>query len=284
LITKLNQRIGLALGGGGARGLCHIEFIKALDEMGLKPSIISGTSIGAMIGGFYAAGISGIEMEEVLEKVGIIEIGKMVDFSIFGHTGLVKGRGVEEFLEKYLPFRTFEQLPIPLKVVATDYWHRKEVILDSGELIPAIRASISVPAVFVPAVINGTVMIDGGVVNPVPYDIIRNQSDILIAIDVSGTMVPHKKDAKPSMFESVMNSYQILEDAVLGNKMKFVKPDLYIRPALKNIQILEFFKDAQIRKSVRTDVIQFKKDLGKLIGLEVEVEEKPKKKKRFFWF
>jgi NTE family protein len=280
----MNQRIGLALGGGGARGLCHIEFIKALDEMGLKPSIISGTSIGAIVGGFYASGISGIEMEEILEKVGVIDISKMVDFSIFGHTGLVKGKGVEEFLEKYLPVRTFDKLPVPLKVVATDYWNRKEVVLDSGELITAIRASISIPAVFVPAVVNGTIMIDGGVVNPVPYDIIRNQCDILVAIDVSGIVVPHRKDAKPSMFESVMNSYQILEDAVLENKMKFVKPDLYIRPELKNIQILEFFKDAQIRESVRSDVIQFKKDLGKLAGIEVKVEEKEKKRKRFLWF
>ncbi len=280
----MNQRIGLALGGGGARGLCHIEFIKALDEMGLKPSIISGTSIGAIIGSFYASGISGVALEDVLEKVGLIEISRMVDFSIFGHSGLVKGKGVVDFLEKYLPFRTFEQLRIPLKVVATDYWHRKEVILDSGELIPAIRASISIPAIFVPPVINGTVMIDGGVVNPVPYDIIRDQCDILIAIDVSGTVVPHRKSVKPSMFESIMNSYQILEDAVLASKMKIVKPDVYIRPELKNVQILEFFKDTQIRKSVRTDVIQFKKDLRKLVGVETEVEEKEEKKKRFLWF
>jgi NTE family protein len=280
----MNERIGLALGGGGARGLCHIEFIKALDQMGLKPSVISGTSIGAIIGGFYASGISGEEMEGLLEKVGVIEISKMVDFSIFGHTGLVKGKGVEDFLDKYLPIRTFDKLPIPLKVVATDYWKRKEVIIDSGELIPAIRASISVPAVFVPAVLNGTVMIDGGVVNPVPYDIIRNECDILIAIDVSGTVVPHKKNAKPSMFESIMNSYQILEDAVLESKMKLIKPDIYIRPELKNVQILEFFKDREIRKSVRSDVIKFEKDLGKLIGREVKVEEIPMIKKRFLWF
>jgi NTE family protein len=280
----MNQRIGLALGGGGARGLCHIEFIKALDEMNLKPSVISGTSIGAIIGSFYASGITGEAMEDVLEKVGLIEISKMVDFSIFGHSGLVKGKGVVEFLEKYLPFRTFEQLPIPLKVVTTDYWKRKEVVIDSGELIPAIRASISIPAIFVPAVINGTVMIDGGAVNPVPYDIIKDHCDICIAIDVSGTVVPSKKDAKPSMFDSIMNSYQILEDAVLESKMKLIKPDLYIRPELKNIQILEFFKDAQIRKSVKTDVVQFKKDLGKLLGVEIKIEKKKKKKKRFLWF
>jgi len=136
------KTIGLALGGGGARGLCHIDFCMALDEMGLKPTIISGTSIGAIAGGFYAAGVSGAGMEEILEQIGIREISKMVDFSILNPSGLVKGKGVTDFLCKHLPAKTFEELLIPLKVVATDYWRREEVIFDSGDLIPAIRASI----------------------------------------------------------------------------------------------------------------------------------------------
>ena len=275
------KTIGLALGGGGARGLCHIDFCMALDEMNLKPSIISGTSIGAIAGGFYAAGVSGAGMEEILNQIGIREISKMVDFSILNPSGLVKGKGVTDFLYKHLPVKTFEELTIPLKVVATDYWRREEVIFDSGELIPAIRASISVPAIFRPVKIHHRVLIDGGAVNPLPFDIIRDECDILIAIDVSGTSVPSRKHPVPSMFESIMTGYHIMENTLLEKKMQFNRPDIYIKPPLENIQILDFYKDEAIRKSVKPDVERFKRELASIMN---QSESKVEKKRRFLFF
>jgi NTE family protein len=275
------RTIGLALGGGGARGLCHIDFCMALDEMGLKPCIISGTSIGAIAGGFYAAGVSGSGMEEILDQIGLREISKMIDFSILHPSGLVKGKGVTDFLSKHLPAKTFEELTIPLKVVATDYWRRKEVIFESGDLVPAIRASISVPGIFKPVKIQQRVLIDGGAVNPLPFDIIRNECDILIAIDVSGTSVPSRKHPVPSMFESIMTTYHIMENALLEKKIEFNQPDIYIKPALENIQILDFHKEEAIRRSVKPDVERFKKQLDALLN---QAEPLIEKKKRFFPF
>jgi NTE family protein len=268
------KTIGLALGGGGARGLCHIDFCMALDEMGLKPSIISGTSIGSIIGGFYAAGVSGIEMEEILNQIGLREISKMVDFSILNPSGLVKGRGVTDFLGKHLPVKTFEELPIPLKVTATDFYRREEVIFSSGELIPAIRASISVPAIFRPVKIGHRVLIDGGAVNPLPFDIIRNDCDILIAIDVSGTSAPSKGHSVPSMFESIMTTFHIMENALLEKKMQMIQPDIYIKPVLENIQVLDFYKDEQIRSSAKPDVARLKKELHALLNRPKSIKKR----------
>jgi len=259
------KKIGIALGGGGARGLCHIEFLKALDELDLKPSIISGTSIGAIIGSFYAAGVSGKEMEELTEKVSLLDIRKMVDLNILNNQGLIKGKGVIDFLDKHLPIKKFEDLIIPLKIVACEFWNRKEYVFQTGDILPAVRASISVPGVFEPVVINNTVLVDGGIVNPVPMNIIRNDCDILIAIDVTGTNEPPKKNPKPSIFESVTISFQIMESAFVENQIIYHKPDIYIKPKLMNIQIFDFHKNRKIIESVSKDVTEFKNKISNLL-------------------
>src|SRR4030042_2397894 len=151
--------------------------------MGLKPAVRAGTSIGGIVGAFYAAGVSGAEMEDVLQQVRIKDANRMVDFS--GSLTL-KGKGLERFLYKLLPVRSFEELKIPLKVVATDFWRRKEVIFESGELIPATRASMSIPGLVKPIKIGDTVLVDGGAVNPVPYATIREEGDILIGLNCTG--------------------------------------------------------------------------------------------------
>ncbi len=260
------KKIGIALGGGGARGLCHIEFLKALDDLELKPAIISGTSIGAIIGSLYAAGISGKEMEELTEKVNLLDIRKMVDLNILNNQGLIKGKGVIDFIDKHLPVKKFENLAIPLKIVACEFWNRKEHLFHQGDILPAIRASISVPGIFEPVVINDTVLIDGGIVNPVPMNIIRDDCDILIAIDVTGTNKPPKKNPKPSIFESVTISFQIMESACVENQIIHYKPEIYIKPKLVNIQIFDFHKNRKIMQSVHDDITEFKKKLSKLVN------------------
>ncbi|MFO7889983.1 MAG: patatin-like phospholipase family protein [bacterium] len=260
------KKIGIALGGGGARGLCHIEFLKALDELELKPVIISGTSIGAIIGSFYAAGVSGEEMEKLTEKVSLLDIRKMVDFNILNNQGLIKGKGVIDFIDKHLPIKKFEELTIPLKIVACEFWNRKEYIFHQGDILPAIRASISIPGIFSPVVINDTVLIDGGIVNPVPMNVIRKDCDILIAIDVTGTNQPPQKNPKPSIFESVTISFQIMESAFVENQIIYYKPEIYIKPKLVNIQIFDFHKNRKIIESVSDDVKEFKNNLSNIIN------------------
>ncbi len=292
------KKIGISLGGGGARGICHIEFLKVLDEMNLKPSIISGTSIGAIVGTFYASGLSGKEINDLLNTIDIsnkkIEkdasiskrdgnklekfvdekitdlkesykklenIHKMIDFSFFKNTSFIYGKGVEKFFEENLPVRTFEELEIPLKIVATDYWKQKQVIFDSGDLIPAIRASMSIPAVFEPVIQDDMVLIDGGITNNLPYDIIRDECDILIAIDVSGSRSIPMNLKAPTWFDNIMNSYEILQSSIVDYQMKIAKPDIYIKPELLDIRILEFEKAKKILKSVDKEVEQLRREL-----------------------
>ena len=272
------KRIGLALGGGGARGLAHIKFIQAMDEMGVKPVIISGTSIGAIIGAFYASGITGVEMEEVVKKLGIRQLTKMLDVSILNPSGLVKGEGVTDYLSTHIPAKTFEELTLPLKIVATDFWNRKEIVFESGDLMKAIRGSISVPFIFKPARFDHLIMIDGGAVNPLPMSVIRDQCDILIAIDVSGTSEPPKKHPMPNIFESVMNTFHIMETTYVNYQLQFHRPEIYVKPELTNYQILDFHKDKKIMNSVTHDVKQFKLELKKALKLG---SERPVKKKKF---
>src|SRR4030042_641552 len=154
------KRVGLALGGGGAKGLSHIAFLQALDELGVRPAVIAGTSIGAVIAGFYAAGVSGSQLEQIVKDMGFKDLYKLVlDFSILSNSAIYKGKGVEDFLSRAIPARPFAEAEIPLKVVATDFWNRKEVVFTSGSLITAIRASMAMPALFEPVLFNGRVLI-----------------------------------------------------------------------------------------------------------------------------
>ena len=259
------KKVGLALGGGGARGFCHIAFLEALDEMGIKPSIISGTSIGAIIGGFYAAGYSGAEIRAICDKIDIWDINKMLDFKLFGDA-MFKGKGVNKFFKQYIKIKTFEELDIPLYVVATDFWHHEEVVFKSGELMPAIRASMSIPAIFEPVVFDNKVLVDGGAVNPLPYDIIRRECDVLIAVDVSGRPKIKKSKQMPSMFESVMGTLQIMQDSILKSKRRVSEIDVYVKPNIEGVGILEFFRYKEIMKGVENDVEKFKNDLTETLN------------------
>jgi NTE family protein len=258
-------RIGVTLGSGGAKGLSHIAFLKVFDELRLKPTIISGTSIGAIIGAFYAGGMDGKQIEELFDDMGIRKMGSMMDFSIFSNSGLLKGKKVEAFLTENLPVRSFGELSIPLKVVATDFWERKEVVFDSGDLVTAIRASIAVPVVLEPLVLEGRTLTDGGTVNPLPYDLIQGDCDVLVAIDVSGEKVPEKQHPAPTMLENIFSTFQIMQASIVRGKMNNSKPDILVQPRLQNIQLLDFHRKEEIFKGVEKDVERFKKDLLALL-------------------
>ena len=304
------KKIGLTLGGGGARGICHIEFLKVLDEMSLKPSIISGTSIGAIIGAFYASGLSGKEINVILDTIDIRSkktekdapsdgkdgkklekfidhtitdikeyykkfenIQKMIDISFFKNTSFLHGKGVENFFEENLPVKTFEELKIPLKIVATDYWEQKQVIFDSGDLIPAIRASMSIPAVFEPVILDNMVLIDGGITNNLPFDIIQDECDITIAIDVSGNLSIPTKAKAPNLFDNIMTSFEILQDSITKYQMKIKTPDIYVKPELIDVGILDFHKANEILGSVKEDVVHLRKELKEKMQRRSKIKE-----------
>ena len=260
------KRIGVALGAGGAKGLSHIAFLQALDELGVRPAVIAGSSVGAVIGGFYAAGVSGARLEQLVKKIGFRDLYKIVlDFSILSNSAIFKGKGVEDFLSREIPARTFEEVEIPLKIVATNFWDRRPVVFESGNLITAIRASMALPAIFEPVVWNDMVLVDGGAVNPLPYDLIRQECDLVIAIDVSGEKTYAPEDPVPNMVESILSTFQIMQASIVAAKKQLSPPDIYIKPALTNIRVLDFYRYKEILAGVQGEVEEFKETLKNLL-------------------
>jgi len=260
------KRIGVALGAGGAKGLSHIAFLQALDELGVRPAVIAGTSIGAVIGGFYAAGVSGARLEQLVKEIGFRDLYKIVmDFSILSNSAIFKGKGVEDFLSREIPARTFDEVEIPFKVVATNFWDRRQVVFESGSLITAIRASMAMPAVFEPVLFNDMVLIDGGAVNPLPYDLIQSQCDVTIAIDVSGEKTYAPENPVPNMVENILSTFQIMQASIVEAKKKLLPPDIYVKPALTNIRVLDFYRYKEILAGVREEVQRFKDTLQNLL-------------------
>jgi len=260
------KKIGVALGGGGAKGLSHIAFLKALDELGVRPAVIAGTSIGAVIAGFYAAGVSGAQLEQVVKDMGFLDLSKMLlDFSILSNSAIYKGKGVEEFLARAIPAQTFAETEIPLKIVATDFWNRREVVFASGSLVTAIRASLAVPALFEPVQLDGKVLIDGGAVNPLPYDLLRPECDLTIAIDVSGEKTYAPGDPVPNMVENILSTFQIMQASIVEAKKRVSPPDIYVKPALTNIRILDFYRYKEILAGVQEEVQDFKDTLSNYV-------------------
>lgn len=232
------KRIGLALGGGGVRGIAHIAYIKALEELGLKPCVISGTSSGAIAGAMYAGGMSPDEMLE-----GIKTLLRLRRKSLAGSTARRSGGVVPALahnaLTELLPKKRFEELHIPLKVVATNFHTLQERVFDSGELLPALMASIALPSAFVPQLVDGEYYVDGGATNIVPFDIIRDECDILIAIDVS---LVRPAVLKPSRKNASHATWAATQEAYINTKLKLCNVEIFERPTFKGISTLEFFK------------------------------------------
>ena len=272
------QKVGMALGGGGAKGLAHISMLEVLDELGIRPHMISGTSIGAIMGALYASGLSAREMREGIDELTASpsSIKEFIDArqlpAWIEFIGVDLGRGsllkVDRFLtelEKVIGVSTFEELPIALKVVASDFWARKEVVFESGPIIPAVAASFALPGIFRPVVLDGRVLVDGGSVNPLPYDLLLDECDIVVAIDVTGTRTP-KEDLLPSYSETMFNTFQIAEKTILNEKMKARPPSIYIEPEIEDVRVLEFHKADQIHEQTRPARDRLRRELQASIG------------------
>ncbi len=264
LFAPHKHRLGIALGSGGARGLAHIAFLKVLSELDITPHIVCGTSMGALVGALYCSGLSPQEIEHRYHSISLLNWGRFIDLSIPAIHGLIKGDKITRWLREESKLTTFENLKIPLKIVATDFWNQEEVVLDHGDLIQAVRSSISIPGIFEPVKYNHSVLTDGGAVNPVPYDIIRQDCDVLIAIDVTGLQKPDASSAElPNIFECILNSLQIMESSILENKLAKSSPDFIYQPPIVNISILDFTKYNEIIESSQPEISRFHNDMLK---------------------
>lgn len=252
-------RIGLALGGGGARGLAHIAMIEAFDELGLKPAVIAGTSMGALIGAAYASGLEGRLIRDHAERVlaNKVQLARLlfnpgeghrifdlIEFKLFGPM-LVNGETLARIVFPPGVAVFVEATAIPLKIVATDFYGRREVVIENGPMGPAVAASIAIPGVIAGPKIDGRLMVDGGITNPVPFDHVQAGSDITVAIDVIGGPVPRRAKG-PTNFDLALGGSQILMRQIARLKREQRPPDIYVEPLLDGFRVLEFFRAQEI--------------------------------------
>jgi NTE family protein len=194
-------RIGLALGGGAARGFAHVGVIKALESQGLKPEFVAGTSAGSLVAVLYAAGKSGFD----LQRIALDLEEKAVSDWTLPNRGFIKGESLQNYVNAHVGNRPIEKLPLPLGVVATDLASGEQVVFRRGNAGMAVRASSAVPGVFQPVSIGGREFVDGGVTSPVPVRAVRDMgADFVIAVDIGkrGTTVS-LKDTIDVLLQSV---------------------------------------------------------------------------------
>lgn len=273
--------IALALGGGGARGLAHIRMLEAFDELGLRPKVIAGTSIGAVFGAAYASGMRAAEIRAHTEEV----LGQRFDLvrELFRARAPAIGRVLGLFntrsafleptllLDLVLPTRfpnSFAELPIPLKVVATDFYAQEARVFTTGPLRSAISASMALPVIFQPVEVEGRALIDGGLTNPLPFDILAGEAEITVAIDVTGAPLPSADRAVPSATETLFGSAFLFERALIREKLKSQRPDILIDAGMSRFQVLDFLKVQEILAAAAPAKDALKRQLTRLIEAE----------------
>ena len=182
-----NKKIGLALGGGAARGLAHIGVLKVLERMGIVPQMIAGTSMGSIIGAIYAKELDVDSLEQYAMEWSRWKTAQLLDPAL-PRVGLIKGKKVEAILDTYLGEDNFSDLKVPFACVAVDIDTGEEIVIKEGLVASAVRASISIPGIFLPVEWDGRILVDGGLVNPVPVSTVREMgADFIIAVNV----LPH---------------------------------------------------------------------------------------------
>lgn len=278
----MGKRVALALASGAARGLAHVGVIDELNKQGYEICSIAGSSMGALVGSFYAAGTFEAYKEWAV-SLDKYDIFKLVDFN-FGLHGFIKGDKVfnEMHTLGFIPNKNIEELAIPLAIVASDIVNYNEVVFTSGNLFDALRASISIPNVFTPKELNGVFLVDGGVVNPLPINRTpKCDADLVIAVDLNAN-IPYTqpRSAKPKMeqgkvgkkfelwsikwdehfgtsnskqkpnklgyFETLSRSLQLMQDQLIRHTLMATPPDVLIQIPSNACGTFEFYKAKQM--------------------------------------
>ncbi len=278
-------RIGLALSGGVARGWAHIGVLRALDRAGIRPDIVSGTSIGALAGGLHLAGKLDV-LEDWARSLTKFKVASYLDFHLTGG-GMIAGNRLTAVMREHLGAIAIEDLSVPFTCVATDLVTGHEVWLSRGDLVEALRASFSLPGIFSPVQMNERWLIDGALVNPLPVSVCRAMgAQVVIAVNLNGdllgrtrapgqripraigfdllTEMPHlerqpqhgfngwlkkifgREHNSPSLFGVMVQSLNILQDRVTRSRLAGEPPDVSITPKLGHIGLLEFHRAEEV--------------------------------------
>lgn len=273
MTTSRRLRIGLALGSGSARGWSHIGVIREMEAAGVRPDVICGTSIGALVGAAYASGELN-RLEEWVLSLTMTDVISFMDFTLSG--GLVRGERLMDHFRRNFTERRIEELATPFAAVATALETGAEIWLRSGSIFEAVRASTAVPGFFSPVVREGMVLVDGGLVNPVPVSLARALgADILIAVDLGSDLLgrrlrpgplsevpagafgewrrrlqdslqllvprqPVDEPALPSILDVLSASIDIMQVRISRSRMAGEPPDLLVAPRLAHLHLLDF--------------------------------------------
>jgi NTE family protein len=242
------KKVGLALGSGVARGLAHIGVLQVLEAEGVPIDMVSGTSIGSVVGALYALGKPVSEILEIAREVGSHKFNYLVDLNV-PRTGLIRGKKIEDRLKKFYGNSQFSDLVLPFKCVATDIDSGEEVVLDDGLIWEAVRASISIPVIFKVVNRRDRYLVDGALVNPLPADILRQMgADIVIAVNV----IPDRNisdKTEPNIFDIVMQTLHIVEYSAVKRGVR--KADVLLEPKVDGFALTDFHRvDECVEKGV----------------------------------
>lgn len=227
-------RVGLALGGGAARGFAHVGVIQVLEEAGLRPDLVVGTSAGSLVAALYASGKSAAQLQQVAESM---EEAAITDWTLpLFSRGLLRGDALARYVSQQVGGRQIEAMPMPLGIVATDLHSGQGVLFQRGDTATAVRASSAVPAVFVPVRIAGRDYVDGGLVSPVPVRYARQMgADLVIAVDISS-----EPEGNPSgdTLQVLLQTFAIMGKSI--NTFELKDADVLVRPALTGVKSADF--------------------------------------------
>ncbi len=225
-------RVGLALGGGAARGFAHIGVIQVLEEVGIKPDLVVGTSAGSLVAALYASGKTGQEMATL--ALGMDE-GAITDWS-FPTRGLIRGEALARYVREQTGGRTIEQMKLPLGIVATDLDSGAAILFERGDTGVAVRASSAVPAVFQPVRIGSREYVDGGLVSPVPVRFARQMgADVVVAVDITS---PPEGNATGDVMKMLLQTFAIMGRSI--NQFELRGADVVLRPVLTGMSSADF--------------------------------------------
>lgn len=231
---KRPPRIGLALGGGAARGFAHVGVIQVLEEAGIKPALVAGTSAGSMVAALYASGKSGLQLQQLAQSM---DEATFADWSLpIFNRGLLRGDALAKYVHSQVAGRRIEDLPLPLGITATDLHSGQGVLFQRGDTATAVRASSAVPAVFQPVRIGNRDYVDGGLVSPVPVRHARQMgAELVIAVDISNT--PDSNPANDTL-QILLQTFNIMGRSI--NSWELRDADVVVRPALQGVASADF--------------------------------------------
>jgi NTE family protein len=266
-------RIALALGGGSARGLAHIVILEAFDELGIKPVVIAGTSMGSICGACYAAGLSAAEVRAAFEAQLSSRTSFLANFAgkLRGNFSTLWSMRSPRILDNVTLFEMllpdalhcdFASLEIPFLAIAADFYAIEQVILDHGPVIPALAASCALPGLARPVVLEGRVLIDGGYVNPLPYDVVMGRADVTVAVDVTGDPQRRPGARVPGTVEAMTGATQLLFHSITREKLKSTAPDIFIRPNVGGFAALDYFRISEILTAAQSAKEDLKRQLS----------------------